>query len=178
MLSLENARIEDRILKLLSRFSFSFTHNILIPEIESNCDQYKVEPVLAENFQRYKCAENSLYFAHSYAYADIPTGQKYELIARISSEGKIIPDSILRCETTVLCFFSNFRTHPQAFANHGHHEICLIQFHGGIPKIVNELTEFTENSRFLEYKQRIGLFSYETLKANERLGQLWQERDG
>jgi len=120
---------------------------------------------LVENFQRYKNTENSLYFAHSYAYADIPTGQQYEFIACISDNGMIVPESVMECNATVLCFFSNYRIQPQAFATHGHHEISLIEFHDGIPDLVNELTEFTEKSKFLEYKQIIGLFSYETLKA-------------
>ncbi len=165
MLSIENAKIEDQILKLLSRFSADFTHRILIPEIELNCVKYHVEPGLVEKFQRYKNTENSLYFAHSYAYADIPTGQKYEFIARISNNGMIVPESVIKCKAAVLCFFSNYRIQPQAFANHCHHEISLIEFYDGIPDLVDELTEFTEKSKFLEYKQRIGLFSYETPKA-------------
>jgi len=166
MLPIEKAEMKNRILILLSRFSPDYTHTRLIPEIESNCVKYHVEPSLIKNFQKHKFAENSQYFAHNYAYADIPTGQKYEYISYIENYGRIVPDSITECNATVLCFFSNYKVRPLEFANHGHHETCLIQFHGGIPKVIDALTEFTEKSRFLEYKQLIGLFSYDTLKAN------------
>lgn len=45
-----------------------------------------------------------MYFRHAHAYADIPIGQEYEFIGRMS-KGAIMPGSILRCKTTILAFF-------------------------------------------------------------------------
>ncbi|MBD5511858.1 MAG: hypothetical protein HDR08_11515 [Lachnospiraceae bacterium] len=166
MLSIENSKVEERMLVLLARFSSDYIYNRLISEIELNCIQYNVDPILCENFQKNKLAKNSWYFAHSYAYADIPVGQKYEFIACKSDNGMIVPNSIMECKATVLCFFSIFKFRPLAYANHGHHEISLIQFQDGIPNIIKELNEFTTESKSLEYKQKICLCSYETLKVN------------
>lgn len=165
MLSVENSKIEHRKLILLARFSPEFTQAELIPEIETNCMKYPVEPWLAENFQRYKFADNSLYFHHAHAYADIPVGQKYEFIARMS-KGAILPGSILRCRTTVLAFFSGYRTQPLPHASHGHHENSLIQFQDGIPDMIYSLYEITDKTTALNYTPDICLCSYETLKAN------------
>lgn len=74
MLSVEKSKMEQRMLILLARFSPDFTQKRLIPEIETNCMNNQVDHYLVENFQKYKFAENSLYFHHAYAYADIPIG--------------------------------------------------------------------------------------------------------
>lgn len=169
MLSVENSKIEQRKLILLARFSFAFTRDKLIPEIEANCIKYNVTPCLVENFQKYKFAGNSLYFHHAYAYADIPVGQKYEMIARIN-KGVIVPDSVLKCNTTVLAFFSAYRTQPFPYASHGHHENSLIQFQDGIPDMIFDLNEITDKTAILEDTSQICLCSYETLKANITAG--------
>lgn len=165
MLSVENSKIEQRKLILLARFSSDFARDKLIPEIETNCANYPVEPWLIENFQRYKFADNSLYFHHDYAYADIPLRQEYEFIARMS-KGAIIPDSVLRCRATVLAFFSCYKTQPLPHASHGHHENCLIQFQNGIPDMIFRLNEITDKTTGLDYTPDICLCSCETLKAN------------
>lgn len=165
MLSVENSKIEHRKLILLARFSPHFTQNKLIPEIEANCIHNNVPLYLAENFQKNKFAKNSLYFHHAYAYADIPIGQKYEMIARISN-GVIVPGSILKCNTTVLAFFSAYKTQPFPHASHGHHENSLIQFQDGIPEMIFHLYEITDKTTSIEYSSQICLCSYETLKAN------------
>lgn len=165
MLSVEHSKIEHRKLILLARFSPDFTRDNLIPEIETNCIKHHVDPWLIEAFQKHKFAENSLYFHHDYAYADIPMGQEYEMVARIS-RGVIVPDSILRCKTTILTFFSAYKTQPSPCASHGHHENSLIQFQDGIPDIIFDLNEITDKTTCLEYTAGICLCSYETLKAN------------
>lgn len=165
MLSIENSKVEDRLLVLLARFSSDYIQDKLIPEIEANCTKYNVSPALYEHFQRNKNAENSWYFAHSYAYADIPIGQTYEYIAR-RCDYKLIPESIVKCKAKVLCFFSDFKPFPMEYANHGHHEFSLIQFQDGIPDIIKELNEFTAKSKSLEYGQVLCLGSYETFQAN------------
>ena len=165
LLSIERSRIEERKFTLLARFSPSFTRDRLIPEIDANCIKYQVDPLLVENYQRHRFSENSLYFHHAHAYADIPVGQEYEFIARMSG-GVMVPDSILRCKTTILAFFSGYRTMPLPHANHGHHENCLIQFQNGIPDMIFELYEITDKTTALHYTPDICLCSYETLKAN------------
>lgn len=165
LLSIENSKIEERKFTLLARFSPNFTRNKLIPEIDKNCIKYYVDPQLIENYQRYKFSEDSLYFHHAHAYADIPIGQEYEFIARMSG-GVIVPDSILSCKTTILAFFSSYKTLPLPHANHGHHENSLIQFQNGIPEMIFELYEITDKTTALAYTPDICLCSYETLKAN------------
>lgn len=165
MLSVENSKMKDRKLILMARFSIDYTQDKLIPEIETNCVEYRVDPQLAANFQRNKFAANSLYFHHAHAYADIPIGQEYEAIARMC-RGIIIPDSILRCKTTVLAFFSAYKTQPFPHASHGHHENSLIQFQDGIPDMIFDLYEITDKTTSLAYTPDICLCSYETLKAN------------
>lgn len=164
MRSVENTKIEERKLILLARFHPDFVRNELLPEIEANSVQYHVEPQLLEYFRKCRFAENSLYFHHNYAYADIPAGQEYEFIMRIC-DGIVVPDSVMECKAKVLCFFSAFKTHPIAHANQGHHENCLIQFQEGIPDMIQELYEIRERTP-IEVRQEIGLCSYETLRAN------------
>lgn len=165
MLSVEKSKMEHRMLILLSRFSPDFTQKRLIPEIETNCINSQVDHYLVENFQKYKFAENSLYFHHAYAYADIPIGQEYDIIARIS-KGVIVTDSIVKCKTTVLAFFSAYKIQPLSNASHGHHENSLIQFQNGIPEMIFDLYEMTEKTTSVECAPEICLCSYETLKAN------------
>lgn len=164
MLSVENSKMEHRKLILLARFSPDFMRGKLIPEIEANCIRNHVDSGLVNNFEKYKFAENSLYFQHSYAYADIPNGQEYEFIACMS-KGGIVPESILRCKSTVLAFFSSYKTQPLPNASHGHHEISLIQFQNDIPKMIFELFEITDKTTALHDLPEICLCSYETLKA-------------
>lgn len=106
-----------------------------------------------------------MYIHHSHAYADMPIGQEYDIIARFS-KGVIVTDSILRCKTTVLAFFSAYRTQPFPYASHGHHENSLIQFQNGIPEMIFVLYEITDKTTSLEYTPKIVLCSYETLLAN------------
>lgn len=164
MLSHNDSKVQDRKLILWARFHPEFTRNVLVPEIETNSIQHHLDPLLADNFRRYQYAENCLYFFHGFAYADIPAGQGYEVIMRIN-KGVIEQDSVMRCKATVLCFFSEFKTQPIAYAWHGHHAGCLIQFHDGIPNIIQELYEITEKKP-VEIKQEICLCSFDTLKAS------------
>lgn len=164
MLSHDNSKIFDRKLILWARFHPDFSRNILIPEIETNSIKYQTDSQLIEHFQKSQYAENCLYFYHGFAYADIPIGQEYQAIMRINKKG-IELDSIMRCKATVLCFFSEFKQQPIAYAWHGYHASCLIQFHDGIPDIIEELYEITEKKP-IEIKQEICLCSFDTLKAN------------
>lgn len=163
MLAHEDSRIQDRKLILWARFHPEFSRNVLIPEIEENSMQYHVAPQLVDNFRKCRNAENCLYFLHGYAYADIPAGQEYDLMMRIN-KGKIEEDSIMRCKATVLCFFSEFRTQPIAYAWHGYHADCLIQFRDGIPDMIQELYEINQKKP-IEIRQEICLCSDDTLKA-------------
>lgn len=164
MLSHDDSKIQDRKLILWGRFHPDYSRDILIPEIEANSMQYHVSPQLIDNFRKYQNAENCLYFIHGYAYADIPAGQEYEMIMRIN-RGGIMPDSIMRCKAIVVCFFSEFKTQPIAYAWHGYHAVCLIQFPDGIPDLVQELYEITEKKP-INITQEICLCTMETLKAN------------
>lgn len=172
MWPVENTKIEDRKLILLARYAPGYARDILIPEIEANSIQYHVNPMLVESFQRHKFAKGSLYFHHNRVYADIPTGQEYEIAARIY-KGVIVPDSIVEIKATVLNFFTTFRIYPAEYANHGCHENCLIQFHDGIPDMINELYEIAEKKP-MEMKQEICLCSYQTLKANVSFGEAYK----
>lgn len=165
MYPVEKVEVGKRKLILMGRFSPDFAKNILIPEIEANCIQYHVEPWLIEHFQKNKFAENSLFFHHAYSYADIPIGQEYEIAARTAEyKWNIIPDSAIRCKSTVLCFFSMWHHCPLPYANHGHHELSLIQFQNGIPDMIYELTEITEKKP-IEITQEICLCSNETFQS-------------
>lgn len=134
----------EEYLVLLARFGSSFVEQELIPEIEKNCKQFGIFSQTAYDvFQKNKFAANSLYFHHEYAVTDIPIGQEYEAIA-YSRDWKIQPDSIQKCSSKVLCFFTAFRTQPSDHAMRGHHELSLIQFGQGVPSMINELFEITE----------------------------------
>jgi len=164
MLSYDDSKIRDRKLILLARFHPDFSRGVLIPEIEANSMQYHVEARFVHRFRTYRHTENSLYFIHGLAYADIPSGQEYEVITRIN-HGVIEPDSVMKRKTTVLGFFSEFRNQPIECAWHGHHGICQIRFDGGIPDMVQELYEITEKKP-IKITQEICLCSLDTLKAN------------
>ncbi len=164
MLSYEDSKVQDRKLILLARFHPEFVRNILIPEIEINSTQYRVDTRLVNNFRKYQHVKNGLYFMLGFAYADIPAGLEYEMIMRINN-GEIERDSVMRCKAAVLCFFSEFKTQPIEYAWHGHHTICQIHFPDGIPDLIEELYEITEKKP-AKITQEICLCSYDTLKAN------------
>lgn len=105
-----------------------------------------------------------MYFHHSYAYADIPTGQEYDVIA-LSKYGKIQKDSVIECKTRVLNFFTAYKTQLIESAAHGHHQNSLIEFQDGIPAMINELYEIAEKVS-IDVRQEICLCSYETLWTN------------
>lgn len=163
MLSVNDSKIEHRKLILLARFGAGFVQNELIPEIEEYSLKYKVGTPLINEFQKNRLSQNSMYFHHSYAYADIPVGQEYDVIARFD-RGKIQPDSVMECKTKVLHFFSQYRISLLEYANHGHHENCLIQFKNGIPAMIYELYEINEKKP-MDVGQELCLCSYETLLA-------------
>ena len=134
----------EEYLVLLARYSPAFAGQELIPEIEKNCEQFGIcYPTAYDAFQKNKFAADSMYFHHSYAVADIPIGQEYEAIA-YSEGGKIQEDTIQKCPSKVLCFFTAFKTQPTDRAMRGHHELSLIQFVRGLPPMINELVEITE----------------------------------
>ena len=142
MLSHDDSKIQDRKLILWARFHPDFSRDVLIPEIEANSIQYHVAPQLIDNFRKYRNTENCLYFIHGFAYADIPAGQEYEVVMRIN-EGIIDQDSVISCKAIVLCFFSEFKMQPIAYAWHGYHAGCLIQFPDGIPDLIQETVSYT-----------------------------------
>lgn len=132
---------------------------ILLSEIEENCRKYGIMyPYAYEFFQQNKYAENSLYFHHSYAESDISIGEEYEKIA-LRKDFKSEPQFIQDCHAKVLCFFTAFRSQPADYAVHGHHELSLIQFPQGIPRIIyDELYEIKE-LKSLDFKKTIHLYS-------------------
>lgn len=83
-----------------------------------------------------------MYFHHAHAYADIPIGQEYEFIARMSKGGNHAWFYI-EMQDNHPRFFSSYRTQPLPHANHGHHENSLIQFQNGIPDMIFKLHEIT-----------------------------------
>ena len=113
-------------------FSLEIVKNKLIPDMEKNILQYGV-------------SLNSLYFHHSYAESDIPIGQNYTKIVLMDNY-KILQNSIQTCHSEVICFFTcNPKMQPSEHAMRGHHELSLIQFKQGIPRMIyNELFEITE----------------------------------
>lgn len=134
----------EEYLVLWARFSSTFVEQELIPEIEKNCEQQGgFSKTAYDAFQKNKFARNSMYFHHQYAESDIPIGQEYEAIA-YSKNRKIQPDSIQKCPSKVLCFFTAFKTQPSDYAMRGHHELSLIQFGQGFPPIINKLYEITD----------------------------------
>jgi len=164
MRPVSKTRISERKLILLARYRPAFSQTVLIPEIEANSSPTEICPsALIDEFQRNKHAKNSLYFHHSYAYADIPTGQEYDIIAFFKN-GKIQQDSVIECKTRVLHFFTAYKTQLITFADHGHHQNCLIQFEAGIPAMIRELYEITE-MKPIDIGAEICLCSYETLQA-------------
>lgn len=164
MLSYDDSKIRNRKLILLARFHPAFSRGVLIPEIETNSTQYHVDARLVHHFQKNQHMENSLYFIHGLAYADIPAGQEYEVMMRIN-HGVIDTDSVTKCKSAVLGFFSEYRNQPIECAWHGHHGICQIRFYDGIPDMIQEVYEITEKKP-ITVTQEICLSSFDTLKAN------------
>lgn len=163
-MAVQDSKIIDRKLILLARYQPEFAHDILIPEIEANCKVSDWCPAeVIANFLENKLAPNSLYIHHNYAYADIPTGQEYDMIA-LMERGKILRDTAMPCKSKVLCFFSAYRTQPLSHASHGHHENSLIQFEDGIPDMINTLYEITKKKP-IEIQREICLCSVETFRA-------------
>ncbi len=127
-------------------FNLEIVKNKLIPDMEKNILQYGVSsPIAYKKFQKNKYALNSLYFHHSYAESDIPIGQNYTKIVLMDNY-KILQNSIQTCHSEVICFFTcNPKMQPSEHAMRGHHELSLIQFKQGIPRMIyNELFEITE----------------------------------
>ena len=166
MQSIGKTEIYQRKLILLARFGLLFAQDELIPEIEQSSKPSDICPKrILDEYQINKHAGNSMYFHHSYAYADIPTGQEYDIIA-FSQYGKIQMDSVIECKTKVLNFFTAYKTQLIEFADHGHHQNSLIQFQDGIPEMIYELYEITEKVS-IDVRQEICLCSHETLWAND-----------
>lgn len=137
-------RMAEDYLVLLARYSPAFVEQEFIPEIEKNCGQFGIYDATAyDAFQKNKYAANSMYFHHNYAVEDIPIGQEYEALA-YREDGKLQADSIQKCPSKVLCFFTAFKTQPSSQASRGHHELSLIQFKKGIPPMIDVLYEVTE----------------------------------
>lgn len=156
----------DEYLMLLARYGSVFVEQELIPEIEKNCAQQGIYSQSAyEAFEKYKFAANSMYFHHDYAVKDIPIGQEYEAIA-YSVGRKIQSESIQRCPSKVLCFFTAFRTQPFYQASRGHHELSLIQFEQGIPTVMDELVEITERKPLSTPEQRYIYLGTESVLKN------------
>lgn len=165
MVPISKTKISERNLILLARYQPEFSRNTLIPEIEKNSKPSDICPQkIIDEFRRNKHAKNSMYFHHSYAYADIPTEQEYDVIA-FSKNWKIQRDSVIECKTKVLNFFTAYKTQLIVFADHGHHQNSLIQFQEGIPAMINELYEIAE-MKPMDIGQEICLCSFETLWAN------------
>jgi hypothetical protein len=165
MLPISKVEMSERKLILLARYQPEFSRNILIPEIEKNSKPSDFCPqTLIDEFQKNKYAKNSMYFHHSYAYADIPVGQEYDVIA-FSKNWRIQRDSVIECKTKVLNFFTAFKTQLIPFASHGHHENSLIQFQEGIPAMIKEIYEIAE-MKPMDIGLEICLCSFETLWAN------------
>ncbi len=134
----------EEYLVLWARFSQEFIKNELIPEIEKNCAQLGVFSQTAyDAFQKNKYSSHSMYFHHQYANTDIPINQEYEAVA-YSKDRKIQTDSIQKCHSKVVCFFTAYKTRPSDHAMKGHHELSLIRFEQGFPSMINELFEITE----------------------------------
>ncbi|MCI8315129.1 MAG: hypothetical protein HFH74_08895 [Lachnospiraceae bacterium] len=150
---------------LWARFSPWFVEQELFSEIERYCAEFGILSQTAYDvFQKNKFAENSLYFHHSYAETDIPIGQEYEAIA-FSKDWRIQTNSIQKCRSKILCFFTVFRTRPSEQAMRGHHELSLIQFEHEIPPMIYELFEITEKKPLSTLENKyIYLGSEEELK--------------
>lgn len=148
----------DKNLILWGWFNPRLVKDIILPDIEKNCIQYGIYfPNAYEIFKKNKFAQNSLYFIHSYAPSDIPIGQEYREIALLKNS-EVQPDSIQKCHSKVLCFFTAYRIQPSECAMRGHHEFSLIQFEQGIPQLIyDELPEITELS-FIPQEKKIGLY--------------------
>ena len=124
-------------------------------------------PQLIDNFRKYRNAENCLYFIHGFAYADIPAGQEYEVVMRIN-EGIIDHNSVISCKAIVLCFFSEFKMQPIAYAWHGYHyRLSDSSFPMEFRILIQEMYEITEKKP-IKITQEICLCTLETLKANSR----------
>lgn len=160
----------EKNLILLARFSQEQVKNELIPEIERSCTQHgMISQAAYDIYQANQLVENSLYFCHSYASYDIPIGEEYEAVALVDEDWKILPDSIQKCHSRILCFFTAVWVRPSDIAMRGHHEISQIQFEGGIPSIIYEgLVEITKKSQGLEYKKQIILCSESELQRLSR----------
>lgn len=129
---------------LIARYSPLFVKQDLFLDIEKNLAQFGIWSQAAYRvFQENKSAQNSLYFHHSYAQSEIPIGQEYDAIA-YGKNYKIQSDSILKCQSKILCFFTAYKTQPSDHTIRGHHELSLIQFNSGIPPLVKELYEIKE----------------------------------
>jgi len=164
MLPVSESKISERKLILQARYHPAFARDILIPEIEKNSKPSELcPPAVIEAFQRNKQAVNSMFFHHSYAYADIPAGQEYDVIAVIEN-GQIKPNTVSDCKTKVLNFFTAYKTQLIASADHGHHQNSLIQFKDGVPAMINELYEIAE-MKPMDIGREICLCSYETLNT-------------
>lgn len=152
------------ILVLWKRFSNSYMKNELMPEIENYCVKHGIYSQVAyDNYQKNKFAENSLYLYHGYAESDIPTGIEYEVIARMGKYGVIQPDSVLKCHSKVLSFFTQYPVQPFYQADSGYHGLSLVQFEQEIPPMIYELEEVTQKEP-LDWTTQICLGSKEGIQ--------------
>ena len=106
----------NHCLILIARYNPLFVKQELFPEIEKYCTEFGILSQTAYDiFQKNKFAKNSLYFHHLYAETDIPINQEYEAIA-FSKNFRIQPNSIQRCHSKILCFFTAVHTRPSDHA--------------------------------------------------------------
>lgn len=155
----------NHCLILIARYNPLFVIQELFPEIEKYCTEFGILSQTAYDiFQKNKFAKNSLYFHHLYAETDIPINQEYEAIA-FSKNFRIQPNSIQRCHSKILCFFTAVHTRPSDHAMRGHHELSLIQFEQENPPMIGKLFEVTEKKPLpISENKYIYLGSEEELK--------------
>ena len=85
-------------------------------------------------FQELRLKETFVYFAASFAYADLPVGKTFEVVFPLST-----PEAMVRSDSEIVAAIHEWVPLPIPFIDAGHRSICLLNFPDGIPAIVREL---------------------------------------
>jgi len=85
-------------------------------------------------YQQLQLCETMVYFAVSYAYADIPVGKTYDVIFPFNQ-----PESAVRTPSVLVAVIHESAPLPMPIIYSGGRSICLFDFPSGIPLLIQKL---------------------------------------
>lgn len=107
-------------------------------------------------YQQLRETETSIYFAVSFAYAQLPVGKTFDVLFPAHR-----PDLAVQAPATLVAVISEWLPLPMPFIEAGHRSICMLDFPTGVPDLIQNFRE-VEDFRQYPAETYIWLSSTET----------------